>query len=62
MDDKNVILNRGTIEDWSPQEEETLLDKRRKYAEQLIKNQLTGSPDFEQNFGDLLKTKSSPKL
>jgi hypothetical protein len=61
MDDKKVVLYRGTIEDWSPDNEEFLLKKRRKYAQDLIRNQLIGSPDFEQKYGGLLKKKSPPK-
>lgn len=62
MDDKNVVLYRGTIEDWSPENEKGLLEKRRKYAQELIRDQLRGSPDFEEKFGDLLKIKSPPKV
>jgi hypothetical protein len=56
MSTDTIVPTRGHTEDWSAEEEGKLLEKKKKYAKRIIKEQAKGAPDFESKFSTLLST------
>jgi hypothetical protein len=52
----SIVPSRGHTEDWSVEEEEKLLEKKKKYAKRIMKEQAKGAPDFDSKYSTLLST------
>jgi hypothetical protein len=59
IDPKSIVTARGSVEDWSGENEEERLKEKKKYAKKMIEQHRLGSPNFKEMYGNILSRATS---